>query len=395
VYGVITTHYTNLKLYAGESQGVVNGAMQFDVANISPLFSLEQGLPGNSFAFELARKIGLPEDIVKTAEEKAGSEFVDMERQLRKIARGRRALDEKLTRVKNADRTLEGLTERYEKELSEIKSLKNSILAEARAEAREIIAGANRQIEQTIREIKEAQAEKEKTKQARRKVTEMNETLATESVPDETDLMIERKMQQIVARKEREQKRREERRQRSGSEAAPAAKAADKTDNSPLKVGDKVKVKESDMVGEIVQISAKKVLLAIGAITSRMDISKVERISAQHYKNLSRSNSNASHTTTGGFSVKGMESVAEHKLNFSPTIDIRGQHLEEALATVTGFIDDAIMVGAGTVKILHGKGNGVLREEIRKYLKTMGGIRSMADEDIRFGGSGITVVELD
>lgn len=168
VYGIVTTHYTNLKLYASNGDtGVVNGAMQFDVKNIAPLFKLEMGLPGNSFAFELARKMGLPEDIVKDAENRAGEEFVGIERNLRKIARNRKALEEKLQRIRNTDKTLESITGKYEKELQDIKKLRQAILEEARAEAEEIVRNANRKVESTIRAIKEAQAEKDETRKAR------------------------------------------------------------------------------------------------------------------------------------------------------------------------------------------------------------------------------------
>ncbi|MBQ9583220.1 MAG: Smr/MutS family protein [Bacteroidales bacterium] len=392
-YGVITTHYTNLKLYASNSANVANGAMQFDAEAIKPLFTLEQGLPGNSFAFELARKTGLPEDIIRSAEEKAGGDFVDMERQLRKIARNRRALDEKLSRVKNADRTLESLTDRYEKELSEIKALRSNILSEAKEQAREIVAGANRQIEQTIREIREAQAEKTRTKQARAKVTELQQSLAAEE-PEHTeaDDVIERKMQQILDRRERQQKRREERARRAGEETPkPAIKAAEKPE--PLKVGDKVRIKESDMVGEIIQISTKKVSVAVGGLTTRTDIGKVERISAKEYKEAARATAPRK-STSGGVAVKGMESISERKMNFSPQVDVRGERLEAALSIVTRFIDDATMIGISQVKILHGKGTGVLREELRKYLRTVAGVVNVRDEALEMGGAGITVVDL-
>ena len=392
-YGVITTHYTNLKLYAGNSPHVTNGAMQFDVATLSPLFTLEQGLPGNSFAFELARKVGLPEEIVHSAEEKAGDDFVDMERQLRKIARNRRALDEKLSRVKTADRTLENLTERYEKELSEIKELRSNILSEAREQAREIVAGANRRIEQTIREIREAQAEKQKTKEARAKVAELQQTLQEEE-PSRTaaEDVIEKKMQQILDRRERQRQRREERARRAGEEPAkPDVKADSKPE--PLKVGDKVRIKESDMVGEIIQISTKKVSVAVGGLTTKTDIGKVERISAKEYKEASKATAPRK-ATSGGVAVKGMETISERKMNFSPQIDVRGERLESALNIVTRFIDDATMIGISQVKILHGKGTGVLREELRKYLKTVAGVIAVHDEALEMGGAGITVVEL-
>ena len=393
VYGVITTHYTNLKLYAGNSPHVINGAMQFDVAALTPLFTLEQGLPGNSFAFELARKVGLPEEIVHSAEEKAGDDFVDMERQLRKIARNRRALDEKLSRVKNADRTLENLTERYEKELSEIKALKNNILSQARAEAREIVEGANRRIEQTIREIKEAQAEKQKTKEARSRVTELQQELREEA-PARTDAddLIEKKMQQILARRQRQQEKKEERARRAGEELPkPAVRQTEKQD--PLKVGDKVRIKDSGMVGEIIQISTKKVTVAVGGLTTRTDQGKVERIGAKEFREASKSAAPRK-ATSGGVAVKGMESISERKMNFSPQIDVRGERLESALNIVTRFMDDATMIGISQVKILHGKGTGVLREELRKYLKTMAGVIAVHDEALEMGGAGITVVEL-
>jgi DNA mismatch repair protein MutS2 len=393
-YGVITTHYTNLKLYASNSPHVLNGAMQFDVATLTPLFTLEQGLPGNSFAFELARKMGLPDEIIRSAEEKAGGDFVDMERQLRKIARNRRALDEKLTRVKNADRTLESLTERYEKELSEIKTLRNTIISEAKAEAKEIVSGANRQIEQTIREIREAQAEKQKTKEARAKVTELQQSLEQEEPAgkSENDLLIERKIEQILARRQRQSERKEQRERRAGEQSPkPAPRSAEK--NEPLKVGDKVRIKDSDMVGEIIQISTKKVSVAIGGLTTKTDIGKIERISAKEYKEASKATA-PRRSTSGGVAVKGMESISQRKMNFSPQIDVRGERLESALNIVTRFIDDATMIGISQVKILHGKGTGVLREELRKYLKTVAGVVSVRDEALEMGGAGITVVEL-
>ena len=167
-YGVITTHYTNLKLYAsGADTGVINGAMLFDAAKIEPLFVLETGLPGNSFAFELARKMRLPENIVKDAENRAGEEFVGIERNLRTIARNRRKLDEKLQKIKHTDKALDALTDKYQKELADIKSKRKAILEEAKAQAEDIVKGAGAQVEKTIRDIKEAQAAKEETKAAR------------------------------------------------------------------------------------------------------------------------------------------------------------------------------------------------------------------------------------
>lgn len=384
-YGVITTHYTNLKLYADGSTGVANGAMLFDGAAIRPLFILEQGMPGNSFAFELARKIGLPEEIVKDAEVRAGTDFVNIERNLRKIAKNKRVLDEKLARIRSTDKTLENLTDKYEKELSEIKALKKSVLDEARKEAREIVESANRQVEQTIREIRESQAQKEKTRQAREELSHFKDTL-DDGRRTENDEAIERKMQQILARKERERARKEKRGQIA--EQHKAAVVRKKVDEGPLAVGDKVKLKDNDMVGEITLISGKSVSVAVGNIISKMAVNKVEKISNQLYKEKTRSTFHPVNTFQS-------ESISRRKMEFSPMIDIRGERLNEALDIVMNFIDDATMVGVAEVKILHGKGNGILREEIRKFLKTMPSVASFADEAIQMGGAGITVVKMD
>ena len=384
VYGVITTHYTNLKLYAEASRSVANGAMLFDGAAIRPLFKLEQGMPGNSFAFELARKIGLPEDIIKDAEERAGSDFVNIERNLRKIAKNKRVLDEKLAHIRTTDKTLESLTDRYEKELGDIKALKKSILDEARREAEEIIAGANKQVESTIRRIKEAQAEKEKTKAARQELKTFREEIGREK-QSEADEAIERKMQQIIARREREA----ERKARRGEQAAKdVSKPAPKKEEDPLKVGDKVRLKDNDMVGEVTQISAKSISVIVGNIVSKIAPGKIEKISNQQFKDRTR----ATFRPVNHFDTS---SISARRLNFKPSIDIRGERLQAALEIVQSFIDDATMVGVGEVTILHGKGNGVLREEIRKYLRTVPSVLSFADEDLSRGGAGITVVKMD
>ena len=418
-YGVITTHYTNLKLYADKSSGVVNGAMLFDGAAIKPLFQLQQGMPGNSFAFELARKMGLPSDVVKDAEERAGSDFVNIERNLRQIARSRRVLDEKLARIKSTDKTLESLTDKYQKELGEVKALKKSILDEAKREAQEILDKANKEVERTIREIREAQADRDKTKVARGKLSQFKEELQQEKL-SEKDVAIERKMQQILARKERERERKARRGEmpdqvrhdeggvrhdeggvrhdggevrhdeggvrRDGGQGRLDGK--DGAEKVTLKVGDKVRLKDNDMVGEVTQIAAKYISVSVGSIISKLAPGKVERISNQQYKDKSR-------TTFRPVIHYDSESISRRKLAFRPTIDIRGERLADALDIVMHFIDDATMVGVGQVKILHGKGNGVLREEIRKYLKTVPAVKSLRDEAVQQGGAGITVVEMD
>ena len=397
-YGVITTHYTNLKLYADKSSGVTNGAMLFDGAAIKPLFQLQQGMPGNSFAFELARKMGLPADVVKDAEERAGSEFVNIERNLRQIARSRRVLDEKLARIKSTDKTLESLTDKYQKELEEVKALKKRMLDEARAEAAEIVSEANKQVERTIREIREAQAERDKTRQARAQLSQFKEALQQEN-PSEADAALERKMQKISERKERERVRKERRGEvskapsgASGDQAGEPREIAGRSGgvwgSAPVVKGDKVRLKDNNMVGEVVQVAAKYISVSVGSIISKIAPGKVEKISNQQYKEQTRS-------TFRPVIHYDSESISRRKLEFKPTIDIRGQRLADALDIVMHFIDDATMVGVGQVKILHGKGNGVLREEIRKYLKTVPSVASFRDEAVQQGGAGITVVEMD
>ena len=371
VYGVITTHYTNLKLYAS-SQGehVTNGAMLYDSSRIEPMFKLEIGLPGNSFAFELARKMKLPEPIVKDAENRAGDEFVGMERNLRKIARNRRALDEKLQKVKHSDKALTELTERYEKELEDIRRLRESILADARREAEEIVRGAGSRVERTIREIREAQAEKEQTRAARQELQNFLGGLEQKKLGEQKkrEEYIDRKLSQLQKRK----KKKEE-----------AAQKEQKQE--PLKVGEKVRIKDSGLVGEVSKISSRSVTLIIGNVTSTMSPDKVERISSNEFREATRK--------TFGTPVQKVDSsITERKLNFSPELDIRGERLSEALNTVMHYIDDAIMLNVGMVRIIHGKGTGVLREEIQKYLRSIPGL-NVSDEDIRNGGTGVTIVK--
>lgn len=385
-YGMITTHYTNLKFFANNSNRIVNGAMMFDVQKIMPMFKLEIGLPGNSFAFELARKIGLPEYIVKGAEERAGNDYVSIERNLRKIARNKRQLEEKLTRIKATDKTLDNITEKYEKELTEIKSLRKSIIEEAKREAQEILSSANKKIENTIREIKESQAEKARTALVRKELKDFTESLEDTQNKSQTDAKIERKMAQIIERKKRQQERKAKRASEAAAVSADGgAPKVVEVEIPEVKVGSYVRVEGSELVGEVLSISGKKASVAVGDIISKIELAKLTPITSNKFKNIAKPTPVAQ---------KISASISDRKLNFKPSIDIRGMKLEEAIMTVTHFIDDAMMVGVGEVSILHGKGNGVLKEEIRKYLKITPGVVSFADEHVERGGSGITIVKL-
>ena len=394
-YGVITTHYTNLKLYASGETGVINGAMMFDVKNIAPMFKLEMGLPGNSFAFELARKMGLPEAIIKDAENRAGEEFVGIERNLRKIARNRKALDEKLERIRHTDRTLESITDRYQKELLEIKKIRQQILDEARREAEEIVRKANRQVENTIRTIKESQAAKEETQEARKELQGFMSILAArkEKEQREKEDYIDRKIKQIDARRERQKQRKaqraDENAEREAREIQAEKERMEAFRNAPLKVGEKVRVKENGMVGEVAKVSAKAVVVIIGHISSKMPLDKVERITSNEFKSAVKE------TSRPVSAVKVDTSINERKLNFSTELDVRGERLTDAIEKVTRYVDDAIMLSISSVRIIHGKGTGVLREELQKLLRTMPGVASVRDEHIQFGGTGVTIVNFE
>ena len=348
VYGVITTHYTNLKLYAsGPETRVVNGAMLYDTASIAPMFKLEIGVPGNSFAFELARKMRLPEPIVKDAENRAGEEFVDIERNLRRIARGRRVLDEKIRKVQHADKALEDLMQKHQEQIDDIQNRRKEILDQAREEAEQIVKGAGRQVEKTIRDIKESQADKQKTKETRAELQVFVKALEQKKV----------KAEQKVERGE------------------------------PLKIGEKVRVKSNGLVGEVVKTGPKSVTVAVGSITSKMSEDKLERISAREYRDQMRKDQPVY--------ARRDPAIEQRRLAFKPEIDLRGERLQDALEQTMHFIDDALMLNMNSVRIVHGKGTGVLRDEIQKYLRTVPGVASVSDEDVRRGGTGVTIVIFD
>lgn len=397
VYGVITTHYTNLKLYAsGADTGVINGAMQFDAKNIAPLFKLEMGLPGNSFAFELARKMGLPEAIIKDAENRAGEEFVGIERNLRKIARNRRVLDEKIQKIRNTDKTLESITDKYQKELEDIRKKRQEIIDEAKREAEDIVKGANRQVEHTIRTIKEKQAEKSQTRKARADLQDFVNALAAKKEQDQQDRdsYLEDKLRKVNERQQRQLARKNRRAttedQQRMNEEAEKSRMISSFRSGPLQVGEKVRIKANGMVGEVSIVSDKAVTVIIGNIKSKMPLDKVERITSNEYKSAVKAAPKPVTQTTSMDS-----SISERKLNFKMELDVRGQRVNEALDNVMHYIDDAIMLNVSSVRIIHGKGTGALRDEIQRFLRATPGVVSAKDESVQLGGSGVTVVTFD
>ena len=376
-YGVITTHYSNIKYYATGTDGIANGAMMFDVQNIRPLFKLEQGKPGSSFAVEIARKIGLPEDIIRLASDKAGSDHINLERQLREIARDRRYWSQKRDRIRQTDRKVEELESSYTEQLSRIKQERQQILREAKQEAQRLIADANRQIENTIRTIKEAQAEKELTRLARRELEEFKE--AVEEVGSSFDgEKVEREMERLMrrkARREEDKKRRGEAPEQKPQVAKPAPK--------PIEVGSKVRIAGQEMPGVVQSIKGRKAQVAFGQILTTVDCEKLVVVSNAEYKKAVK--------PVAPRTVLSVD-ISSRKLNFRDSVDVRGMRASEALEVVQDLIDDALMVGVGGVTILHGKGTGALKEEIRRYLRSISEVASATDEHADRGGAGITVV---
>ncbi|MBO5893095.1 MAG: Smr/MutS family protein [Alistipes sp.] len=376
-YGVITTHYSNIKYYATSTEGIANGAMMFDVQNICPLFQLEQGKPGSSFAVEIARKIGLPEDIIRVASEKAGSDHINLERQLREIARDRRYWSQKRDRIRQTDRKVEELEITYEQQLARIKEERKEIILKAKEEAQRLIADANRHIENTIRTIKEAQAEKELTRLARRELDEFKDTVEkSESAFDSEQ--VDREMERL----KRRMARREENKKRQGKAsiidselAVPAPK--------PIEVGSKVKIEGQEVLGVVQSIKGKKAQVAFGQILTMVEKEKLIVVSNAEYKKSIR--------PVQPRTVLSVD-ISSRKLNFRDSVDVRGMRAVEALEVVQDLVDDALMVGVGGVTILHGKGTGALQQEIRRYLRSIPEVESAKDEHADRGGAGITVV---
>lgn len=373
-YGVITTHYSNIKYYASSAEGVENGAMMFDVSNIQPLFKLNMGAPGSSFAIEIARKTGVPEDIIRLASEKAGDDRINLEKQLRDIARDRRYWEQKRDKIRITDKKVEEIESRYEQQLEAIRAERNAIIKAAKQEAKELLAEANKQIESTIRVIKESQAEKELTRFARKEVEDFRDKLDRD---DAQDRHIQQQMERIEAR----QRRRAERKEQKPQQEAPVEKVV------PLEVGlgSKVRIVGQEGYGEVVSAKGKKFTVAFGHILTTVDRARLEAVSNSEYKKFTR----PSKPTT----VVSAD-ISQRKLNFKQNIDLRGERASEALERVEDFIDDAIMLGISEVRILHGKGTGALKEEIRRYLGGVREVASATDEHVELGGSGITVVKL-
>lgn len=371
VFGVITTHYTSLKHFASSVHGIENGAMLFDTGKIEPLFKLSIGEPGSSFAFEIARKIGLPEEILKSATEKIGKDHIDFDKNLKDIIRDKRYWETKRESVRKSEKKLEEQIARYTSALETVDKSRKEILKKAKEEAEAILADVNKRIENTIREIKETSADKERTKVARKSISDFKEKLNDIDLNEEA--RIQRKIDKI------------QNRERSGKKNTKPEKIVIQKHDDAIEKGDKVRLFGQDSVGEVLDVNDKSILVAFGNMITTLNEKKLEKISEKHYKQYIKSHAQASSFTDFG----------ERRLNFKPDIDVRGKRAEEALQKVKDFIDEAIVINMGSVKILHGKGDGILRQLIRQYLATVDVVKSFHDESVQFGGSGITIVEFE
>ena len=356
-FGVITTHYRNLKQYAAEHPGVINGAMLYDRHQMQPLFRLSIGNPGSSFAVEIARKIGLPEEVIDRAAEIIGSDAINIDKYLQDISRDKRYWERKRNEIRRERKRASELSAKYQAELEEIEKQKKEILSQAKLQAEQLLAESNARIEKVIREIRQSQAEKERTKQVRRSLNEFRERV--ERKEDETN-------ERSKFRSPRKKKK-------------PQEKVT-------LLPGDAVRLKGQTVAGKILEIQGKKAWVVFGSIKSMVPIDKLEKVSQSQLKKEIKDTPSDSNMR---------ELIHERKLKFKPDIDVRGMRGDEALQAVMYFIDDAIQLGISRVRILHGTGTGALRQIIREYLGTVDGVTHFQDEHVELGGAGITVVDLE
>ena len=381
-FGVITTHYQNLKHFAEGHEGVVNGAMLYDRHEMRALFQLQTGRPGSSFAIEIARKTGLPEEVIKEASEIVGNDYIQSDKYLQDIVRDKRYWEGKRQTIHQREKSLEQTIARYEEEIAQLQENRKQIIAKAKQEAEELLAETNRRIENTIREIRESQAEKESTRRLREQLTDFRKDVEEVS-PEANDELISKKIRQIQERKERRERRRKERADKPAVQT-PQKPKEERADT--FAVGDTVRIKGLTSVGRIESIQGKMATVVFGDMRTKLRSERLEHAEAPQPTISSAIQSVGRQTR---------ETIDERKLNFKQDIDVRGMRGDEALNAVTYFIDDAILLGMPRVRILHGTGTGILRQLIRQYLSTVPNVSHYADEHVQFGGAGITVVDLE
>ncbi len=384
-YGVITTHYQNLKHFADSHEGVVNGAMLYDRHQMQALFQLQIGQPGSSFAIEIARKIGLPEQVIHDASEIVGSDYIQSDKYLQDIVRDKRYWESKRQTIHQREKQMEQTIAKYESEISDLAKSRKEVLAKAKERAEELFKESNKKIENVIREIREKQAEKEETKKLRDSLKDFKEGISDMDKQAEDD-KIARKMAQILRRKENKKNRKKDDPSSSGQDKDNTSAATTlSTVSAPLKEGDTVRIKGTTSVGKIESIQGKNATVIFGDLRSTTSLKKLEHATAPKREEP------RPFMTVGR---QTRETIDEKKLNFKQDLDVRGMRGDEALNAVMYFIDDATLVGMSRVRILHGTGTGILRQLIRQYLATVPAVTSYKDEHVQFGGAGITVVDL-
>lgn len=404
VWAVITTHYQNLKHFAENHPGTVNGAMLYDRHEMRPLFQLAIGRPGSSFAIEIARKTGIPEEVIHDAADIVGSDYIQSDKYLQDIVRDKRYWESKRQTIHSHEKELEKRIAQYEKDIATLEQSRKDILRRAKEQAEEIIKESNRRIENTIREIREKQAEKEETKRIRQELAAYEEGLLSSSQPDKpgknnkkkmkdsgllSDEDFQKKVDKIKSRKERHEQHLKERdgKQQAAAEALKNAVRKQQT-GGVVNVGDAVRIKGLTTIGKVEAIDGKQATVIFGDMRTKMAMSRLEHVDAASLQTEQQQ------FQAYNYSRETRETIDKHRNQFHQELDVRGMRADEALNQVQYFIDDAILVGAGQVRILHGKGNGILRQLIRQYLASIPNVKSYRDEHVQFGGAGITVVEL-
>ena len=385
-FGVITTHYSNLKHLAASKEGLVNAAMMFDNQKMQPLFQLELRQAGSSFAFEIARKIGLPESVLQAAQHKVGKEQVDFDKHLREVLRDKKYWNEKRYKIRQEEKQVDQLLAELSANTDDIKAIKRRTISEAKKEAKEILSTVNKRVEKTILDIRNSQAEKEKTKLIRKEFEDFKKEIVAQKSKEKEDQIL-RKIEQI--KEKRAQKERE--RESNGSENSEIKVFKKKTNKSPeiindLTIGSKIKIKHTETYGEVLKLNKNKALVAVGDMQMNVGIQKLELVGNKEYKKKSPAIRKASTVL--------FTNSSEKKLMFSAHLDLRGARVNEAIQRLTRFIDDAITTNTGELKILHGTGTGALKIAVREYLKTVDLVVSFKDEQLELGGAGITVVKM-
>lgn len=359
-FGVVTTHYGNLKQLAGKTPGLINGAMLFDTREMRPLFRLQIGNPGSSFAFEIAKKTGFPWYILRNAEKKVGKAQIKFDQQLQQLELEKKELIEKQRSLADAERKFNELTAKYNELTTKLLESKEKVLKEAKLEAVRIIEESNRLVENTIKEIKESQAEKEKTKQLREKMKTEAAQIVSRLKPEPEPIP------NILKPKPKENKAVQ--------------------DETRVFVGNRVRIPPQETVGEVMEISGNEAVVSFGSIMMRAPLSKLVNVGEEeYYQKVMIRRSSQNHI---------MSEINTRMANFSLTLDVRGMRGEEAASELSKYIDEALLLSTREVKIIHGKGDGILRKIVRDGLRAISEVVYFEEEHVERGGSGATIVRL-